>query len=51
VSAMASAIVDRATLRRVTPTSARPRWFEFWVTLNQIYHKFYLMQAKVVSDH
>jgi hypothetical protein len=45
VAARASAIVDRATLRRVAPTSTRQRSSGFWVTLIQIYHKFDWMQV------
>jgi hypothetical protein len=44
VAATPSAIVDRATLRRVAPTSTRQRSSGFWVTLIQIYHKIDLMQ-------
>jgi hypothetical protein len=45
VAAIASAIMDRATLRRVAPTSTRPRLSGFRVTLNQIYHKIDWMQV------
>jgi hypothetical protein len=49
VAAKASAIADRTRLRGEAPTSTRPRWSGFWVTLNQIYHKLDLMQVLVAT--